>query len=193
MSGGILVAGIGNVFLSDDAFGVEVAHRLADRPLPEGARVEDYGIRGIHLAYELLEGYDVLVLVDAVPMGEDPGTLAVIEPEMGTGDEGAADVGDPDVNDADAGSPIPLVDAHTMSPDVVLATLANLGGSVERVVIVGCQPADLREGMGLSPAVAAAVDDAADLCLEVVSALGELAGQSTRALSVQPAKGGTSP
>ena len=81
-----LVAGIGNVFLSDDAFGVEVANRLAGRrALPEGVRVEDFGIRGIHLAYELLEGYDTLVLIDAVPMGEAPGTLAVIEPQLARG------------------------------------------------------------------------------------------------------------
>ncbi len=171
MSGRTLVAGIGNVFLSDDAFGVEVAHRLANRTLPEGVRVEDFGIRGIHLAYELLEGYDGLVLVDAVPMGEPPGTLAVIEPEV------EAYLGD--VQD------VPMVDAHTMSPDVVLATLARLGGSVGRIVIVGCQPADLREGMGLSPAVAAVVDDAADLCLEVLDAV------AAEARPAQPAEGGT--
>jgi hydrogenase maturation protease len=112
-----LVAGIGNVFLSDDAFGVEVAQRLAERPLPEGVRAEDYGIRGIHLAYELLEGYDTLVLIDAVPIGQPPGTLAVIEPEVDE-DPGAPDLG--------------LVDAHTMSPDVVLATLARLGGRRRR-------------------------------------------------------------
>ena len=75
-----LVAGIGNLFLSDDAFGVEVSQRLSRRALPDGVRVEDFGIRGIHLAYELLDGYDTLILVDAVPMGEPPGTLAVIEP-----------------------------------------------------------------------------------------------------------------
>jgi hydrogenase maturation protease len=153
MSGRTLVAGIGNVFLSDDAFGVEVAHRLAGRALPEGVRAEDYGIRGVHLAYELLEGYDTLVLIDAVPIGQPPGTLAVIEPEV------------------DADDDVPVVDAHSLSPDVVLATLARLGGSVGRTVIVGCQPADLREGMGLSPAVAAVVDDAADLCLEVLTAV----------------------
>lgn len=153
-----LVAGIGNVFLSDDAFGVETANRLAARrDLPEGVRVEDYGIRGIHLAYELLEGYDALVLIDAVPMGEAPGTLAVIEPQLV---QGPSTGSDPDS---------PPVDAPTMSPDVVLATLARLGGSVGRVVIVGCQPADLREGMGLTPAVQDAVDAAVDLCLEVVA------------------------
>jgi hydrogenase maturation protease len=190
VNGRILVAGIGNVFLSDDAFGVEVAHRLAGHPLPEGARVEDYGIRGIHLAFELLEGYDALVLIDAVPMGEPPGTLAVIEPELGAGD----------ADDADDAPAAPAVDAHTMSPDVVLATLANLGGSVGRVVIVGCQPADLREGMGLSAAVADAVDDAVDLCLEVLAGLADLAEVAglaglarppQRDPHVQPAQGGT--
>jgi hydrogenase maturation protease len=152
--GSALVAGIGNVFLSDDAFGVEVAQRLTGRALPEGVRVEDFGIRGIHLAYELLDGYDALVLVDAVPMGEPPGTLAVIEPEARRGA---------------AGPDAPAVDAHTMSPDVVLATLTRLGGSVDRIFIVGCQPANLDEGMGLSPRVEAAIDAAADLCLEVLT------------------------
>ena len=77
----VLVAGIGNIFFGDDAFGVEVAQRLAGRPMPEGVKVVDFGIRGVHLAYELLDGYDALVLVDALPMGEPPGTVAVIEPE----------------------------------------------------------------------------------------------------------------
>lgn len=179
MSAHTLVAGIGNVFLSDDAFGVEVAQRLADRPLPDGVRAEDYGIRGIHLAYELLEGYDTLVLVDAVPIGQPPGTLAVIEPEVDT------DTGAPDLSDLSDPSAVPIVDAHTMSPDVVLATLARLGGSVGRIVIVGCQPADLREGIGLSPAVAAVVDDAADLCLEVLDAV------AAEARPAHPAEGGT--
>jgi hydrogenase maturation protease len=172
----MLVAGIGNVFLSDDAFGVEAANRLAGRPLPEGVRVEDYGIRGIHLAYELLEGYDALVLLDAVPMGEVPGTLAVIEPQLV---QGPSTGSDPDSHP---------VDAHTMSPDVVLATLARLGGSVGRVVIVGCQPADLREGMGLTPAVQDAVDAAVDLCLEVVA---DVALDLARAnVQLEPAEGG---
>ena len=81
MNGGILVAGIGNIFLTDDGFGVEVASRLARQSLPPGVRVADFGIRGVHLAYELLDGYDGLILIDAVPMGEPPGTLAVIEPD----------------------------------------------------------------------------------------------------------------
>jgi hydrogenase maturation protease len=157
----VLVAGIGNVFQSDDAFGVEVATLLATRTLPAGVRVEDFGIRGVHLAYELLEGYDGLVIVDAVPMGEPHGTLAVIEP-----DPDAEGIG------GTAGE-VPVVDAHTMSPDLVLATLRRLGGSVERILIVGCQPADLRDGMGLTPAVAAAVEGAATLCLHLVSEMVE--------------------
>jgi hydrogenase maturation protease len=162
VSGCILVAGIGNVFLRDDGFGVEVSRRLAGRALPDGVRVEDYGIRGIHLAYDLLEGYDALVLVDAVPMGEPPGTLAVIEPEPAIGRATVSS------SNADGGSVV-AVDAHAMSPDIVLATLTRLGGSVDRIVIVGCQPGNLDEGMGLSPAVQAAVTAAVDLCLEVVA------------------------
>jgi hydrogenase maturation protease len=153
----VLVAGIGNIFQSDDAFGVEVATALAARTLPPGVRVEDFGIRGMHLAYELLEGYDGLVIIDAVPMDEPPGTLSVIEPVLETG------------ADNEIAGDVPVVDAHTMNPDVVLATLRRLGGSVERILIVGCQPADLQDGMGLTPAVAAAVEDAAQLCFQLVS------------------------
>ena len=157
----VLVAGIGNIFQSDDAFGVEVAALLAARILPPGVRVEDFGIRGVHLAYELLEGYDGLVIIDAVPMGEPPGTLAVIEPEL--------DV----VSSSEVAGEVPVVDAHTMNPDVVLATLRRLGGSVEEILIVGCQPADLQDGMGLTPAVAAVVENAAELCVQLVSEMVE--------------------
>jgi hydrogenase maturation protease len=166
MSRGVLVAGIGNIFQTDDAFGVVVAQRSATRTLPPGARVEDFGIRGVHLAYELLEGYHGLVLIDAVPMGEGAGTLAVIAPEVRrepmTGDDMA-----------------PVVDAHTMNPEVVLNTLARLGGSVEKIFIVGCQPADLQEGMGLTPAVAAAVDDAVEMCWQLVSEIVEPVGKGS--------------
>jgi hydrogenase maturation protease len=159
MSGGVLVAGIGNIFQTDDAFGVEVANRLSTRALPAGVRVEDFGIRGLHLAYELLNGYDGLVLIDAVPMGEPAGTLAIIEPEVEPAD-----------------GVRPMVDAHTMSPDAVLASLAGLGGSVEKIFIIGCQPENLQEGMGLTAPVAAALDAAVDLCLALVSDLVEPVG-----------------
>jgi hydrogenase maturation protease len=166
VSRGVLVAGIGNIFQTDDAFGVEVAQRLATRTLPPGARVEDFGIRGVHLAYELLEGYDGLVLIDAIPLGEPAGTLAVIAPEVRpepmTGDDMA-----------------PVVDAHTMNPEVVLTTLARLGGSVENIFIVGCQPANLQEGMGLTAAVAAAVDEAVEMCCQLVSEIVEPVGKGS--------------
>jgi len=156
MSGGVLVAGIGNIFLGDDGFGVEVANRLARQSLPDGVRVVDFGIRGVHLAYELLDGYDAAVLVDAVPMGEPPGTLAIIRPD----DDGALPV------DAELA---PIFDAHSMSPEIVLATLASLGGSAHRVYVVGCQPATFEAEMGLSPMVAAAVDAAVELCSQLVA------------------------
>jgi hydrogenase maturation protease len=152
------VAGIGNVFQSDDGFGVEVAHRLVQRSWPDGVEVAEFGIRGVHLAYQLLEGYRALILVDAVPMNEPPGTLAVVQPNIGV--------------NADA-----VMDAHTMSPDVVLALLTQLGGAIDHVYVVGCQPAELGEGMGLSPAVAAVVEPAADLCVEVVSEILQPAGR----------------
>jgi hydrogenase maturation protease len=188
-----LVAGIGNVFLSDDAFGVEVARLLAARSLPDGVRAEDYGIRGLHLAYDLLDGYDTLVLLDAVPMGEPAGTLSVIEPELTAepSTEGRAN----DDDDTSTAAGVPMVDAHTMSPDVVLATLDRLGGKVERVLILWCQPAVLREGMELSPAVAAAIEPAADLCLEVLADLVRLGSERLEPVSAHarpdPTRGGT--
>ena len=151
----VLVAGIGNIFLGDDGFGVEVANRLAALPWPEGVIVADFGIRGVHLAYELLGGYDALVLIDAVPIGEPPGTLAVIEPEIAE-----LIAGDDDI--------APAMDAHSMNPAVVLGMLAGLGGEVGRVVIVGCQPEVIEEGIGLSAPVTAAIDRAITAVTEVV-------------------------
>jgi hydrogenase maturation protease len=161
-----LIAGIGNIFLSDDGFGVEVARRLAAQPLPPGVRVEDFGIRGVHLAYELLDGYDSLVLVDAVPMGEKPGTVAVIQPESDSSLSGRDEA-------------VPVVDAHSMDPGVVLATLARLGGHVERIYVVGCQPANLQEGIGLSPPVAEAVDAAVALCRQLLAEMLQPTGKGT--------------
>jgi hydrogenase maturation protease len=154
----VLVAGIGNIFQSDDAFGVEVAGRLAGRSWPDGVRVEDFGIRGIHLAYELLEGYDTVVLVDAVAQGEAPGTVSVVEPDSIPG----------------AGKP---ADPHSLDPAAVLSLLADLGGSVGRLFLVGCEPADIEDGMGLSPAVASAIDDAVRLVEELVDSACAHAGK----------------
>ncbi|MET8354276.1 hydrogenase maturation protease [Micromonospora sp. NPDC005206] len=150
--GRILVAGIGNIFLGDDAFGVEVVRRLRDVVLPPGVDVSDYGIRGIHLAYDLLDGrHDVLVLVDALPLDEPPGTLAVLQVDL---DDPGWTLRPADVLDA------PAADAHGMDPESVLHLLRGLGGSVDRVLVVGCRPAVLDERMGLSAPVAAALDEA---------------------------------
>jgi hydrogenase maturation protease len=153
----VLVAGIGNIFLGDDGYGVEVAARLRGVDVPDGVRVEDFGIRGVHLAYELLDGYDALVMVDAVPMGEPPGTVALIEPDA------VGEIGEV------AGSPGPAMDAHSMNPVVVLQMLAAMGGQVDRVVVVGCQPSVIDERMGLSPAVEAAVERGVDAVREVLA------------------------
>ena len=127
MSNGVLVAGIGNLFLTDDGFGCEVARRLAGGPMPEGVRVVDYGIRGMHLAYDLLNGYDALVVVDALPGKGSPGDLTVLE------------VGPDDLGEGE-------LDAHGMAPVSVLASLGQLGGALPPTYVVGCQPADVGEG-----------------------------------------------
>jgi hydrogenase maturation protease len=149
----VLVAGIGNIFLSDDGFGVEVVKHIDVTRWPEDVRkdvtVSDFGIRGVHLSYELLNDYDALVLIDAMPLGEAPGTVVTFEP---------------DVESIDATS----VDAHSMSPAVVLGLLAGMGADLPHVVVVGCQPLTLEEGMGLSDAVMAAVAPAAEAVVQVV-------------------------
>jgi len=140
----VLVAGVGNVFLGDDGFGPAVAARLAAEPVPDGVRVVDYGIRGVHLTYDLMDGWDVLVLVDALP-GDGPAgevrLLAVTEADL-------------------AGAP-PL-DGHSLHPFAVLSSLRELGGRLPRTWVLGCTPASVAEGMDLSPAVAAAVGPAAE-------------------------------
>ena len=148
---GVLVAGIGNIFLGDDAFGVEVAKRLSAVQVPPEVSVRDFGIRGIHLAYELLEGnYRTTILVDAVPRGGKPGTVYLIEPEAG-------------------GSTNVTADAHSMTPDAVLAMLRALGGESGRILIVGCEPASVEEGIGLSEPVQAAVGEAVKLIHELIA------------------------
>ena len=147
----VLVAGIGNVFLGDDGFGVEVVRRIDRASLPEGVDVADYGIRGVHLAYDLLDGrHTTVVMVDAVPLDEPPGTLAVLEVDPTAG-----------------GAPL---DAHGMHPAAVLALLHDLGGSVDRVLVIGCAPGVVDERRGLSEPVAAAVDGAVELVRDVVAA-----------------------
>jgi hydrogenase maturation protease len=158
MTGRTLIACLGNIFLGDDGFGVEVAKRLAGQELPAGVRVTDYGIRGMHLAYDLAEGFDTTILVDCVQRGDEPGTVYVIEPESGH-------------RPAD-GNPLAamsLFNAHGMQPDVVLDMAGTLGAEAGRVLVVGCEPASLEEGIGLSPPVAAAVGEAARVVTRLVT------------------------
>jgi hydrogenase maturation protease len=122
----VLVAGIGNVFLGDDGFGVALADRLARRALPDGVEVVDYGIRGMDLAYALHDGWDAVLLLDAMPRGLAPGTLSVLEPDL-DGLEAS-------------------VDAHGMDPVKVLGLARALGGELPRVLVVGCEPRDVMRG-----------------------------------------------
>ncbi|HZS40079.1 MAG TPA: hydrogenase maturation protease [Polyangia bacterium] len=155
MTARILVAGIGNVLLGDDGFGVEVAQRLQRRPIGDDVRVVDFGIRGFDLTYALLEPWDAAILVDATARGGAPGTLYVIEPAL-----------------ADAGAAA-IVETHGMDPMRVLAVVRSMGGALERLRVVGCEPACLGDGdeplMGLSPAVEAAIDPAIALVEKLVA------------------------
>jgi hydrogenase maturation protease len=154
----VLVAGIGNVFLGDDGFGVAVAQRMAREPLPEGTSVVDYGIRGVHLAFELLTPVDLLVLVDATSRNGAPGTLYVIDPET---DAHVAD-------ETQAAS----TDGHAMNPEAVLIAVRQMGGALPRTRIVGCEPADLSERMELSDAVREAIEPAITMIRRLIESEG---------------------
>jgi hydrogenase maturation protease len=163
MTDRVLIAGVGNVFLGDDGFGVETVRRLAVHSLPETVEVVDFGVRGVHLAYQLLDGYQALILVDATARGGVPGTVYLIE--------AAAEP----VETAE----FPALDGHRMGPDAVLALLTTLsagtgGTPPEKVLVVGCEPACLDEGMALSPPVAGAVDEAVGLILRLLDEQGRL-------------------
>jgi hydrogenase maturation protease len=154
----ILIAGVGNIFLGDDAFGVEVVKLLKQRPFPDEVRIVDFGIRGLDLTYALLEGYEAAILVDAVPRGGQPGTLYVlqIEPEQ-TG-------------------PVDLqVQGHNFDPVKVLRLAAAMGSPVRKLFVVGCEPECLDEAEemsdGLSEPVRAAMDEAIN---RIESLVGEL-------------------
>ena len=165
MTGRMLIAGIGNIFLGDDGFGPEVAKRLAAASLPGWVRVADYGISGMHLAYDLADGYDAAILIDAAPRGDKPGSVSVLDvaaehrPDAGPADEpiGASR----------------LFDAHGMQPDVVLAVLDMLGEArPARILVVGCEPASVDYGMELSEPVGNAVDEAVQVILDLVAEAG---------------------
>jgi hydrogenase maturation protease len=153
----ILVAGIGNIFLGDDGFGVEVVRRLANLPLSKDVRVADFGIRGFDLAYALQDGYETTILVDACPHGEAPGTLYVIEPDLKALD-GSDD-------------PPAAIEAHAMNPVSVLRMARAMNIEVKNVLLVGCEPERLggEEGMmGLSAPVEVAVDEAVKLVQSLI-------------------------
>lgn len=168
----VLVAGVGNLFLGDDAFGSEVARRLAGADLPAGTEVRDYGIGGVHLAYDLLNGYDGLLLIDTVPRGGEPGTVYTIEVTAEDLEGGSVDPHSP-------------VDPHSMDPGAVLASLQRLDGELPRTLLVGCEPADTSQRMGLSPDVTAAVEVAARTVREI---LAEQFGLDGRGSGPRPAR-----
>jgi len=163
----VLVAGVGNIFLGDDAFGVAVVQRLGRCGLPEEVRVVDFGIRMIDLTYALLDGYEAVVLVDAVPRGGAPGTLYILEPNVEP--SGGAEAG------------CLLVEGHGMDPVKVLRLAASMGGQVGRMLVVGCEPTPVDDDdmqSDMSPAVRAAVDEAVVLVESLVGRLlrGEAVG-----------------
>ncbi|HYB94007.1 MAG TPA: hydrogenase maturation protease [Vicinamibacterales bacterium] len=150
------MAGIGNIFLGDDGFGVEVASRLAAQSLPARVRVLDIGIRARDLAYELIDGgYDTAILVDATMRGGTPGTVYLIEPEIARGA---------------AAPPLTAGDGHSMEPAAMLAFIGSLTTISTQLLIVGCEPEAVDEHIGLSPVVEAAVDEAVTLVRQLVCA-----------------------
>lgn len=153
MTARILVAGIGNIFLGDDGFGSEVIRTAEISRDDSNVRVTDYGISGMHLAYDLLEDWDTLVLVDAVPSRGHPGTLHVFQADH---ESGSATVG---------------FDGHSMDPAAVFASLRALGGNPPYTVVVGCEAGSVEEGIGLTEPVARAVPRAARAVEEIVAAL----------------------
>jgi hydrogenase maturation protease len=161
----VLVAGIGNVFLGDDGFGVALADRLARRELPAGVDIVDYGIRGMDLAYALHDGWDAVVLLDATPRGGTPGTLYVIEPGAGERAKGA-------------------FDAHGMDPLAVLALARALGGPLPRILVVGCEPQTVMRGdeedvvAAISEPVRAALDEGVRLVEELLAELTSQEGET---------------
>lgn len=155
MTVSVLVAGVGNIFLGDDGFGVEVVRNIPSSSFSSEVFVKDFGISSVHLAFELLNGYNYLVLLDAIQTGERPGTLSLIE------------VDQQDV----LANTTSIADAHTMSPTTVLKMLDEFGGRVGRVFVIGCEPKSLEEEIYLSDVVAGAIPGAVEMLHELVSSL----------------------
>jgi len=151
----ILVAGIGNIFLGDDAFGVHVAQRLLRKDWPHNVRIRDFGIRGLDLVYALLDGCDAAILIDAVPRAQPPGTLFVIEPDLTAPPAAIA------------------MEAHSMDPVKVLNSARSLGAQIGRGLVVGCEPTPIDTErdmqMDLSPPVAAAIEPAVQMVTRLIT------------------------
>jgi hydrogenase maturation protease len=163
----ILIAGIGNIFMGDDGFGVEVVHRLLQADLPAEVRVIDFGIRGLDLAYALQDGYPTTILVDAFPHGQPPGTVSIVEPDLG-----------------EISAESTLVEPHSLNPVSVLNMAKSMNATLKRVLLVGCEPESLGgdEGhMGLSATVEAAVVQAVTATRNLIGRIlkGEALGNSS--------------
>jgi hydrogenase maturation protease len=154
----ILIAGIGNIFFGDDAFGCEVARQLCQSPWPQNVQVRDFGIRGIDLAYALMEPLDQVILVDAVPRSGEPGTLYVIQP----------DAPDPAAHSSESQS---LWDAHTMDPVKVLHLAQSMGANIDHVLIVGCEPSPFDSDDEMQSALSTPVEQAVAEAAELVKSL----------------------
>jgi hydrogenase maturation protease len=145
----VLVAGVGNVFCGDDGFGSEAARQLASEDLPGGVTVVDFGIRSVHFAFQLLEPFDLVIVIDAVARKGEPGTLYLIEPDG-------------------AGDSRPAGNAHAMDVGAALSMARDMGASLGRLLVVGCEPSDVSERFGLSAPVQNALPSAVDLVRDVL-------------------------
>jgi hydrogenase maturation protease len=152
----ILIAGIGNIFLGDDGFGVEVAQRLAKRTLPDSVRVVDFGTRGFDLAYAFLDGYDTVIWVDAAPRGGHPGSLYVIEPDVR--------------QILSEGSGL-SIEPHRIDPVNVLRLVSMLGGSPGRLFLVGCEPTSIADQDDIHPGLSEPVSKAVEFAIELIEDL----------------------
>jgi hydrogenase maturation protease len=162
----ILVAGIGNAWLRDDGFGGEVAKRLSERELAPGVTAVDFGTGGLDLAYEVMRGYDALLLLDVSQQGGEPGTLYVIEPDPEEFEAG--------IEDGE------MLDPHGMDPATVLRFVKAVGGWPGKVVVIACEPAEVEEmGLGLSESVRAAVEHAVELVIATIEELRSAATAAT--------------
>lgn len=152
----VMIAGVGNMFMKDDGFGGAVVQKLLLNNFPEGVEIKDFGTGGLKLAYDLMRGYDGLILLDASKRGEAPGTLYRIEPK------------EEDISpDLEQGGPI---DPHGADPVTVLRFVKSIGSWPAKVIVVACEPETVEEfEIGLSESVQASMDDAIEMVKEIIN------------------------